>query len=142
MIYLCIKKQIMKKNLLLIFPLALVLFVAASCNKDQKAVKTLTGSWELVSQDGEAVPAEESLTYTFDDCKLKNDEYCNLTIEDADTTEMASYKVTDDGETLVLRTSLDGLDFDISNKIIELTSTTLKLEFQFIFTTILEFKKK
>ncbi|MFK8038985.1 MAG: hypothetical protein AB8B74_11880 [Crocinitomicaceae bacterium] len=133
----------MKKIFLMILPLAILLLIA-SCSKDQKAVKVLAGSWKLVKQDAVAVPPEESDVYTFEECKLKNDEFCTLTIESSDTTETSEYKVIDDGETLVLKADLGfaGLSIDIENTITELTETTLKLDFNFIgIISKLEFTK-
>ena len=112
----------MKKNLLVMLSFAFVL-LAVSCNKNQKAVKNLDGSWNLTFQDGEKVEEDDKLIYTFDNCKLKKDEYCTLTIEDNESKETASYKVDDDGETLVLRDEYDGTAVEYSGTITELTST-------------------
>ena len=131
----------MKKNLLVMLSFAFVL-LAVSCNKNQKAVKNLDGSWNLTFQDGEKVEEDDKLIYTFDNCKLKKDEYCTLTIEDNESKETASYKVDDDGETLVLRDEFDGTAFEYSGTITELTSTKLLLDLNVLgFETKLEFEK-
>ena len=131
----------MKKNLLVMLSFAFVL-LAVSCNKNQKAVKNLDGSWNLTFQDGEKVEEDDKLIYTFDNCKLKKDEYCTLTIEDNESKETASYKVDDDGETLVLRDEFDGTAFEYSGTITELTSTKLLLDLNVLgFVTKLEFEK-
>ncbi|WP_027419043.1 hypothetical protein [Crocinitomix catalasitica] len=131
----------MKNKLFLILPFALILIVAA-CNKDQKAVKTLDGSWELVKVDGEAIEAEDEVTYTFDNCKLRKEEYCNVTMTDAESTITEEYKIEDDGETLVIKTDFEGASFELSSKILDLTDTDLKLEINlFGSPTISEFKK-
>ncbi len=131
----------MKKNLLVMLSFAFVL-LAVSCNKNQKAVKNLDGSWNLTFQDGEKVEEDDKLIYTFDNCKLKKDEYCTLTIEDNESKETASYKVDDDGETLVLRDEYDGTAVEYSGTITELTSTKLLLDLNVLgFETKLEFEK-
>ena len=85
---------------------------------------------------------DDKLIYTFDNCKLKKDEYCTLTIEDNESKETASYKVDDDGETLVLRDEYDGTAVEYSGTITELTSTKLLLDLNVLgFETKLEFEK-
>lgn len=95
-----------------------ILFVAVSCNKDQAAVNKLDGNWNATK----AVMTESnlgfgidlillggSLTFSFDDCKLKNDEWCHATSTltfDGDTeSETLLYRVSGDGTVLESKTS-------------------------------------
>lgn len=99
----------MKKVLMI----AAVALLAVACNKNQAAVKKLDGTWKATqinyTEDGVTVDFIESgfinsATYVFDGCKLKDDEFCNLTTTiDTDfgsDTESDLYNVTNDGETL------------------------------------------
>lgn len=94
----------MKNVFLGIMSFILVVSIA-SCNKDQRAVKKLSGEWTLVKVAGFAVDAsgEETQTMNFNECKLKDDEYCSVTITSGDGAETSQYKVTNDGETLVYK---------------------------------------
>ena len=47
----------------------LLMFVVASCNKDQSAVKKLDGSWQLSKINGNNVEADEVTKITFTKCK-------------------------------------------------------------------------
>ncbi|NOQ73325.1 MAG: hypothetical protein GQ574_15070 [Crocinitomix sp.] len=123
------------KKLLMI---AAVLLIAVACDKNQKAVKTLDGNWKAtaftVSEDGVTVDYLAfgfAVNMNFDACKLKDDEFCNMTTTftfDGDTeTESDVYRVTNDGERLeqkddLASTSIDAID------IIELTKTSLILK--------------
>ncbi|MFD1552069.1 hypothetical protein DNU06_00775 [Putridiphycobacter roseus] len=124
----------MKKTLIVMMSFAFV-FTIASCNKNQKAVKNLDGSWKLVKVNGEAVEEDEAATYDFDNCKLKSEEYCDLTITEDGSVETATYKVTDDGEKLVLRADVGGVAFELESEITELTSTTLIFKTTFLEET-------
>lgn len=94
----------MKNVFLGIMSFILVLSIA-SCNKDQRSVKKLSGEWTLVKVAGFTVDlsGEETQTMNFNECKLKDDEYCSVTIISGDSSETTQYKVTNDGETLVYR---------------------------------------
>jgi hypothetical protein len=122
----------MKK--MFIFSVLATLFIVASCNKDQRAVKNLEGKWLLVKQNGQTVPADETTTITFSNCKLKKDEYCNVLVEFKDATLAinesynASYKVMDDGETLELKVTFDGQSSIQRMRIRELDGNKLILE--------------
>ena len=96
--------------------MVLLVLGLASCNKDQKAVKKLDGSWKatsyLITDDGVSVDYVDQgleLTMTFDNCKLKDDEWCNLTqvlVFQGDTeTDMALYKVQGDGTQMIWKDS-------------------------------------
>ena len=114
------------KNLMLLSAAALMLLTVA-CNKNQQAVKKLDGTWKVMTIDGQDVSGDNT-TYTFNECKLKNDEYCTGTISAAGFGLSVEYKVIDDGETLVQKTSFFGVEEEVSAKIVELTKEKLVIE--------------
>ncbi|MFT4600019.1 MAG: hypothetical protein ACI857_000187 [Arenicella sp.] len=96
--------------------------VFLSCNKDQSAVKKLDGTWDLTKMEIEAdlfgVPIKLDLiglggsgTMSFDNCKLADDEWCNVssvTVNPLDSTTVTAndlYRVTNDGTKLETKTS-------------------------------------
>ncbi|MFT5819181.1 MAG: hypothetical protein ACI8ZM_000404 [Crocinitomix sp.] len=125
----------MKKFLMI----AAVALIAVACNKNQAAVKKLDGTWNATAfnytEDGVTANWLElgfitSATYVFDGCKLKNDEFCNLTTTVVSSfgtnTESDLYNVTNDGETLQTKddassTTVNAITID------ELTNSTLKI---------------
>ncbi|MFT5820184.1 MAG: hypothetical protein ACI8ZM_001418 [Crocinitomix sp.] len=122
------------KKLLMI---AAVLLLAVACNKNQKAVKTLDGNWNATAfsaTDGATTVDYIAFGFTvqmnFDGCKLKDDEYCNMTTTftfDGDTeTETSVYRVINDGEKLEQKENLAATTSETID-ISELTKTTLKL---------------
>ena len=97
----------MKKLLFIAFVIATV----ASCSKNQKAVKILDGKWKATSfivTDGtdsfDFLLLGTSFEMLFENCKLKDEETCNLTVttnNGSDTeVENLMYKVIDDGNKL------------------------------------------
>ncbi len=93
--------------------IAMLALVAVACNKDQKAVKKLDGTWEQTSfkifyggASFELVGTEgfPTTTYTFNKCKLKDEEFCEGSItnsyEGTSVTENILYRVTGDGTKL------------------------------------------
>mgnify|MGYP007077387048 CR=1 FL=1 len=125
--------------------LALIALVVVSCNKDQKAVKELEGTWEISKQDGQTVADSNKFTIKFEACKLKKDEWCSYTQTSNDGYSYSSdYKVIDDGTTLVqsVTDSTKG-NIELSSTIDELTDSKLKLTLNFGgFLTTSEFDKK
>ncbi len=125
----------MKKVLMI----AVIALIAVACNKNQAAVKKLDGTWTATSfkstEDGVTVDWMvegfiTSVTYVFDGCKLKNDEFCNLTTTVVTSfgsdTESDLYNVTNDGETL--QTKDDASSTTINTITIdELTNSTCVL---------------
>lgn len=106
--------------------LAMVFLVAiASCNKDQRAVKRLNGEWNLVTVNGFNVPEGESQSLIFNECKLKDDEYCNVTFKTSDESETTLYRVTDKGETLIYK---DENDKEVKATIVTLDKEKLVIE--------------
>ena len=117
----------MKKILMIL----LVVAVAAACDKNQKAVKKLDGTWKATkwssTYDGETfdlIAFGGSVEWTFTKCKLKDNEYCTSVIKfsffgDSDT-ETINFTVTNDGTKLVF----DGESVDI----VELKGKTCKLK--------------
>jgi hypothetical protein len=124
-----LKIEIMKNVILYS---ALMLLVFAGCNKDQRAVRILDGSWQLTKENGAPVEFGYSEQITFSNCKLKKDEYCTIKFDIADSGESFSfvgdYKVMDKGETLELRFTFFGESEIQRMKIKELTKSKLVLE--------------
>ena len=125
------KRFIMKKILLF----TLITIAAISCNKNQKAVKRLSGTWRankiLVTNGNTATDLTTlgvTATFKFEKCKLKNDEYCEFTLTTTETAgsltetfeETGYYKVTDDGATMIQTDALTNGTTKTFN-IIELT---------------------
>lgn len=117
--------------------IAAIALIAVACNKNQKAVKTLEGNWnatEFKVTEGELTVDYLAFGFAvqmnFDGCKLKNDEFCNMTTTitfDGDTdTEASVYRVTNDGERLEQKENLAATTIQTID-IVELTKTTLKL---------------
>lgn len=130
------------------FFITLVAIVAlvSSCNKNQKAIKTLEGDWEEVSIDGVTIPEGEKGTAHFEYCKLKKDEWCTMSYTDSDGFNAGDfeYQVKDKGEVMVQRyvDSTKG-SVEIQGKIVELDEEKLILEMSlFTFITTTEYKKK
>lgn len=82
----------------------MLIFVAVSCNKDQQAVRKLDGKWKLNKFNGLVVSPENMDIWTFNSCKLKTDQVCDVT--ELAQGELTKYKylVIDDGKTLVKKT--------------------------------------
>ncbi|MCH2234964.1 MAG: hypothetical protein MK078_11995 [Crocinitomicaceae bacterium] len=124
----------MKK--LLFFAFLAVAMIA--CDKNQRAVKKLEGTWNATKAltteptfgltiDLLGDPVNGSMSFTFENCKLKDDEWCNVssTISVFGDTESDNslYKVTNDG------TQIEVLDSAGTANIItiqELTNTEMK----------------
>ena len=108
------------------------MFVFASCNKDQSAVKKLDGSWQLSKINGNNVEADEVTKITFTKCKLKKEETCAVKFEYTsfgETEEFAGeFLVADKGETLELRFTFFGQTNIERFTIKELSKETLVLE--------------
>lgn len=100
-----------------LFMIAAIALLAVACNKDQAAVKKLDGTWKATSVKlnfggltVEAIPAViTSMTFTFDGCKLKKDEFCSVktvtSYADGTPTQTLDdlYRVTNDGETIEMK---------------------------------------
>ncbi len=120
------------------FLMSVVALLMVACNKNQKVVKQLDGTWKatsyLVTWDGEV---EEylvdgyGLTWDFDNCKLKDDEFCTIQwteTYDGDTDIMVlEYRVAGYGTSLELR-ELDYPSDLIYLKIVEQTKESLIVE--------------
>lgn len=121
------------KNVLLVLSMA-VFMVLASCNKDQKAVKTLDGTWEVSTVNGFPVPASSEAyhKYTFSNCKLKDDEYCDVKYQDNYETSNFLYKVSEKGTKLTFKVGTDEISFTI----VELEKDKLVTTGQFEGTSV------
>lgn len=109
----------MKKLLLVCLSVSLLFF---SCNKDQRVVKQLSGSWMIESRtyNGVAAPASEinGITYNFKSCKLKEGD-CDGSITAPDSTKGTitfdfKYSITEKGTKFNIKVSLLGI---VSNSI-------------------------
>ncbi|MCG8577000.1 MAG: hypothetical protein MI810_19120 [Flavobacteriales bacterium] len=127
------------KRILMIAAIALV---AVACNKNQQAVKKLEGTWDITKlefeQDLFGTPITVDLvdlggsgSMTFDGCKLKKDEWCNVSttlhdpIQDTTITTVSLYRVTNDGTVLETKENDTASTINIIT-IVELTDTDLK----------------
>lgn len=126
----------MKK--LLFVAVAVSGLMLVSCNKNQSAVKKLDGSWTVTK----AATTDGGVTYdpiangdmtqsmTFTACKLKTDEWCNMTTTTnisgwPESTESDVFRVTGDGMTLESKD--DAQDNEIWTMTIdELTKSTFR----------------
>lgn len=120
------------KNVLLLSTLMLM-FVVAGCNKNQKAVKTLDGKWQLSKENGNTVSSDEIYQMTFSNCKLRKDEYCavrlDLTFIGGNISISGDFRVLDKGETIETRFTFDG-DTEITRLTMrELTKTKFVWEY-------------
>lgn len=126
------------KKLLMI---ASVVVLAAACDKNQKAVKKIDGSWNATSYvETWGGTTEDYIAdglvfkMDFDNCKLKDDEFCRVTItqiDDGDTyVEIMDYRVAGYGTSLELREPGYPSDL-IYFKIVECTKDTLVLELDY-----------
>jgi len=89
----------MKKAIYLLSALVLTFIVILSCNKNQKVVKELDGTWKVTSATTNGVPDSSFLgaTYTFTKCKVKKKD-CDGTASNLGFTFPFKYNVTGKGE--------------------------------------------
>jgi len=123
--------------------IAAIALLAVACNKDQAAVKKLDGTWKATSmtQTDGGVTVEligtflESATMVFDGCKLKDDEFCNLTTTTkvvaafggGTETDASLYRVTGDGTKLESKDDASSTTVD-TMEIIELTKSNAEFK--------------
>lgn len=126
-----------------ILAVAFLALLVVACNKDQKAVRKLDGKWvatsyiETYGGSSEDYVATEGykLSFTFDNCKLKDDEFCRLIWEESYPgddiyTEIYDYRVAGGGTSLELREPSYPADL-LYFKIVEFKKDKLKLEINF-----------
>lgn len=70
----------------IITALFLLVFLFGACSKDQRKVNKIEGSWKAISfvQDGAFDYVKDydlNLIYKFEQCNLRSEEFCPLTIE-------------------------------------------------------------
>ena len=131
----------MKKTVFLILSVALVI----GCSKDQKAVNTLEGAWAATKMDVtfnffgtsftfDVIEEGGSAIFTFTKCKLKSEEWCDLSMNiyeaSLDTSFVSDvlYRITEDGSVLETKET----DTSSTTQIIsidELTKSDLKVNF-------------
>jgi len=106
------------------------LLILTACDKDQKAVKMLDGTWELSAVNGFPIPvnSEAYHTYTFSNCKLKDNEYCDVVYTDNSETWNFLYNVSGKGTVMTVKSG---------NEVRSFTIVELEKE-KFITTTVLE----
>ena len=125
----------MKKT---IWAFAVVGLLLISCNKNQKAVKKLDGTWtatEMKTSTGsfsiDLMELGADMVVTFNACKLATDEWCDMsmTLTLFESTETASgiFQVIDDGKTIISKEHPDSSMFQ-ELIIIELKKKTMKLK--------------
>ena len=120
--------------------IATIALLAVACNKNQSAVKKLDGTWTAteykVSDDGVTVDWMEegfinSITMVFEGCKLKDDEFCNITTtidtEFGEDSEADLFRVTNDGTTLETKDDVSATTIH-SMEIVDLSSSYLELK--------------
>ncbi len=108
-----------KTNLLLV---AFMLIIVAACNKDQKVVKQLDGTWKVSSivVDGTPEPASsfDDDTYTFNSCKVKKDD-CDGTITTDGMSIPFTYNVSEKGKKFSMTMNFFGFSFSQTGDILE-----------------------
>ena len=131
----------MKKILLI----AAIVLLAVACNKNQKVVNRLDGTWkatkfavsDTTSSDTAATSIDlitlgviSSFTMTFEKCKLKDGDFCTMSTDlhyflGDPVQDTSLFIVTGDGTTLEVKDDLSSTTI-VKTDIIELTKTTLK----------------
>lgn len=123
------------KYLILISTVALLFL---SCNKNQSVVQKLDGNWKAttyeVTENGSKSDYLEiglDFYFHFDNCKLKKNDYCQITTTVSNNTSSDSdiklYRVIDDGKTLEIKDPIE-TDNIITYTIDKVNSQKLKLE--------------
>ncbi|MEO9258536.1 MAG: hypothetical protein ABI207_09140, partial [Crocinitomicaceae bacterium] len=114
----------------------IMLVVFTSCDKNQTAVRKLDGKWQVTettasngaSSTTTTYASGNASTYTFDNCKLKKDEYCNVSISQiifgVGVSLTQQYRITDDGKTLEFKNG----SYSSSMTIVDLKSKDLTLK--------------
>ena len=110
--------------------------VFTSCNKNQTAVRKLDGKWqatEFTTSNGTSsttttFTSDNAQSYTFNNCKLKKNEYCNVTITQFifgfGISLNQQYRVIDDGKTLEIKNG----SFNSKMTIVDLKGKDLTLQ--------------
>ncbi len=117
----------MKKNNLLIgaFAVAVMIF-ASSCDKNQKAVKNLAGTWtttEVLLNDTAVDLTGTTGSTTFESCKLKSEGPCPASGTSTSSFELlgSTYSTTSTSE---MTYSVDDDGTELSTTLVSSTSTT------------------
>ncbi len=115
-----------------------ILFIVAGCNKEQKTVRSLFGSWVsyeviFVEENGSQTDVSGGVAYTFEfnKCKLEKKGYCLLQLSQTINGEINFfsyiYRIIDDGETVEAKQHKNVEEPDLYT-INELTNRNLVLE--------------
>ena len=122
-----------------IFSFVIVLLtIIVSCNKNQNSVKKLDGKWYAVkyevtknNQISDYIQIGLNFEYYFDNCKLKKNQYCQLTVtisnDIASSSEVLLYSITESGQKMEITNPITNA-VEVSYKIIKLSSTKVKIE--------------
>lgn len=122
----------------------ILLLTLLACNKDQKAIKKMDGNWnatkyKITDSDPDFTfsidfASGEGVSYSasYDECKLKDDEWCTYTetqtiLGDPDTFS-GFYRVTKDGTVLELKDTEASTDIEAWD-IVELSKDEIKLNY-------------
>lgn len=110
--------------------LGLLVFTALiACNKDQSVVKKLEGKWLLQTIDGNAITEDQSEELNFQNCKLKDNDYCEVYGTYADgSKDTTMYRVQENGTQLVTKVTSTGTTFDLVWEITNLDKENLTIE--------------
>ena len=120
-------------------------FAFTACSKNQKVANRLEGDWKVTGlkfyvngtlDNAITLDSNATILITFDDCKLKSEEWCRGTskiINGSQTiNESFKYKITDDGESFV-----QDLNYDIRtawDRIIATITESNKKSFKFNYS--------
>jgi hypothetical protein len=131
------------KNFFLGGLVILLLATSVACNKDQRAVRRLSGEWKVVSAAGFAISenSDDFHTLKFSNCRLRSEEFCDVTISDNEGSETIRYKVTDDGSTLVYKDN-DNEKQSLEIVTLERSKLQLRMQIPLIGGVLFEYEKK
>jgi len=97
--------------------LGILSLLLTSCSKNQKSVNKLDGNWYATQYNlfengkkSNLLKIGFEFNYKFDNCKLKKNNYCQVTITKSNDittdTQVLMYKVTDNGNVLEIKDPL------------------------------------
>ena len=118
------------KNLLLIILVSTFLF---SCNKNQKVNRKISGEWQYqgvtttanATDIYTAISDGHTINYNFQNCNLKNNDYCSLIITDVlSTTENEQTITTQSIYSQIYKIYSDGAIIEIKDELSDSTTQT------------------
>ena len=124
------------KHLFYLIPFFIVVGIT-SCNKDQRAVKDISGTWEQVMIDGIPTPDSLKPILSLSKCKLKKETYCDGSlVYPNDSTIVFDYRIAGEGTVLYQTLDLGIVKLELSSTIDELTEETLVLSTSYTSTPV------